>query len=92
MKERGWRFNGQQYPNAIHMCVTRPQTQAGVVERFAKDLADAIPYALNPKNETPISAAIYGGVPKDVPGVQEMVKGMLFKYLDQCQDLPSARD
>ena len=92
MKERGWRFNGQQYPNAIHMCVTRPQTQPGVVERFAKDLADAIPYALDPPNETPISAAIYGGLPKDVPGVQDMVMGMLFKYLDQCQDLPSARD
>ena len=23
MKQRGWRFNGQQYPSAIHMCVTR---------------------------------------------------------------------
>ena len=32
MKQRGWRFNGQQYPNAMHMCVTRPQTQPGVVE------------------------------------------------------------
>jgi hypothetical protein len=39
-----------------------------------------------------VSAAIYGGVPKDVPGVQDMVMGMLFKYLDQCQDLPGARD
>ena len=29
---RGWRFNGQQYPNAIHMAVTRPQTQPGVAE------------------------------------------------------------
>ncbi len=87
MKQRGWRFNGQQYPNAIHMCVTRPQTQPGVVDRFAKDLADAVVYAQDPPNETPISAAIYGGVP-DVPGAQEMVMGMLFKYLDQCQDLP----
>ena len=25
---KGWRFNGQQYPNAIHMAVTRPQTRA----------------------------------------------------------------
>ena len=92
MKQRGWRFNGQQYPNAIHMCVTRPQTQPGVVDRFARDLADAIPYALDPPNETPVSAAIYGGVPKEIPGVKEMVMDMLFKYLDQCQDLPSARD
>ncbi|MEQ1787982.1 MAG: aminotransferase class V-fold PLP-dependent enzyme, partial [Acidimicrobiales bacterium] len=35
MRQRGWRFNGQQYPNALHMAVTRPQTQPGIVERFA---------------------------------------------------------
>ena len=29
MRYEGWRLNGQQYPNAIHMAVTRPQTQAG---------------------------------------------------------------
>ncbi len=32
MAPRGWRFNGQQYPNAIHMAVTGPQTQPGVVD------------------------------------------------------------
>ncbi|HEY5263240.1 MAG TPA: pyridoxal-dependent decarboxylase, partial [Acidimicrobiales bacterium] len=37
LRTRGWRMNGQQYPNAIHMAVTRPQTQPGVVERWAKD-------------------------------------------------------
>ena len=42
MRPEGWRFNGQQYPNAIHMAVTRPQTQAGVVEAFAADLAEAV--------------------------------------------------
>jgi glutamate/tyrosine decarboxylase-like PLP-dependent enzyme len=88
MKGRGWRFNGQQYPNAIHMCVTRPQTQPGVVEKFAEDLAAAVKYALDPPRDTPISAAIYGGVPKEVRGIQEMVKGALFKYLDSCQELP----
>ena len=89
MRERGWRFNGQQYPNAIHMCVTRPQTRPGVVERFAEDLDAAVKYALDPPTEKPRSAAIYGGVP-DAPGVQEMVKGLLFRYLDSCQDLPGA--
>ena len=35
MRTRGWRFNGQQYPNALHMAVTRPQTQSGVADTFA---------------------------------------------------------
>ena len=62
MKQRGWRFNGQQYPNAIHMAVTRPQTQPGVAEAFATDLADAVAYGIEHKDEQPHSAAIYGGV------------------------------
>ena len=88
MHGRGWRFNGQQYPNAIHMCVTRPQTLPGVVERFASDLDEAIKYALNPPIETPKSGAIYGGVPKDIPGIDDMVKDLLVNYLDNCSDVP----
>ncbi|HEX4904088.1 MAG TPA: aminotransferase class V-fold PLP-dependent enzyme [Acidimicrobiales bacterium] len=62
MRPRGWRFNGQQYPNALHMAVTRPQTQPGVVEEFTKDLAEAVAYAEEHKAETPKAAPIYGGV------------------------------
>jgi glutamate/tyrosine decarboxylase-like PLP-dependent enzyme len=29
LRTRGWRMNGQQYPNAIHMAVTRPTDPAG---------------------------------------------------------------
>ena len=53
MRLRGWRFNGQQYPNALHMAVTRPQTQAGVAEAFATDLADAVVYAKEHASEAP---------------------------------------
>ncbi len=88
MHGRGWRFNGQQYPNAIHMCVTRPQTQPGVVEKFAEDLEAAVAYALDPPIAAPKSGAIYGGVPKEIPGVDEMVKHMLIDYLDRCGDVP----
>src|SRR6185436_8628744 len=53
MRTRGWRFNGQQYPNAIHMAVTRPQTQPGVADTFATALADAVAYAHAHKDEAP---------------------------------------
>lgn len=61
MRTRGWRFNGQQRPNAIHMCVTGPQTQAGVVDEFERDLRDAVAYARNPPRSTPLSGGVYGG-------------------------------
>ena len=62
LRTRGWRMNGQQYPNALHMAVTRPQTQSGVVERWEVDLGDAVEYALTHKDEAAKSGAIYGGV------------------------------
>ena len=63
MKRRGWRFNGLQYPNALHMAVTRPQTQPGVVEAFASDLDAAVAYAREQGDEPAESSAVYGGVP-----------------------------
>jgi glutamate/tyrosine decarboxylase-like PLP-dependent enzyme len=88
MRERGWRFNGLQHPNAIHLCVTRPQTQPGVVDTFAKDLADAVAYAKHPPRDTPVTGAIYGGLPKDVPQVEELVRSAMMEMLDAHQGVP----
>jgi glutamate/tyrosine decarboxylase-like PLP-dependent enzyme len=87
MKGRGWRFNGLQYPNALHLCVTRPQTQPGVTEAFAADLEAAVAYAHAPARETPATAAVYGGVP-NVPEVQQMVRDVMVGILDASQDVP----
>jgi len=91
MRPKGWRFNGQQYPNAIHMCVTRPQTQPGVVEAFAADLADAIVYALDPPSPDPMSGAIYGGVPGGpTPEAGAFVREIMISMLDDMQQIPPA--
>jgi glutamate/tyrosine decarboxylase-like PLP-dependent enzyme len=91
MKERGWRFNGQQFPSAIHMCVTGPQTQPGVVERFDKDLEGAVPYAKKPPEPVPISGALYGG--QGTRSMAEnvdlnMIREMLIAYQDACLEQP----
>ena len=91
MKTRGWRFNGQQYPNAIHMCVTRPQTQPGVVETFARDLDEAVKYALNPPRDMPATGAVYGGAPKGIPEVRKMISDFMVGFLDASQDVPHGR-
>ncbi|MCH7942888.1 MAG: aspartate aminotransferase family protein [Proteobacteria bacterium] len=61
MKTRGWRFNGQQYPSALHMCVTGPQTRPGVTTRFRDDLGAAVAYAKQPNQPIPASGSFYGG-------------------------------
>jgi glutamate/tyrosine decarboxylase-like PLP-dependent enzyme len=90
MRKNGWRFNGQQYPNAIHMCVTRPQTLPGVVDAFATDLAAAVEYSLDPTQPEPFSGAIYGGVPGGpTPEADAFVREFMFAMLDGMQDVPN---
>ena len=89
MAQKGWRFNGQQYPNAIHMCVTRPQTLPGVAEQFAADLVEAVEYAKNAPEGQPLSGAIYGGAPGGMtPEVEEFIETIMVDMLDGMQDLP----
>lgn len=87
MRLRGWRFNGQQYPNAIHMAVTGPQTREGVAEQFAADLAEAVPYAVERKDEPASSAAIYGGV---VGGLDEEADEFIRMVMAQMMDAHQA--
>jgi sphinganine-1-phosphate aldolase len=61
MVQKGWRFNGQQSPDAIHMCITGPQTQPGVVERFGDDLDAAVSHAKKMHPQQPRSGGVYGG-------------------------------
>jgi sphinganine-1-phosphate aldolase len=90
MRQRGWRFNGQQYPNAIHMAVTRPQTQQGVADAFAADLADAVSFAREHRDEAPFSAAIYGGVAGGLTDeADELIRGAMADLLDRQSSIPS---
>jgi sphinganine-1-phosphate aldolase len=90
MRTRGWRFNGQQYPNALHMAVTRPQTQPGVAESFANDLADAVAYAKEHAAEAPASGAIYGGVAGGMTEeADDFIRSVMAGMMDRQSSLPS---
>jgi glutamate/tyrosine decarboxylase-like PLP-dependent enzyme len=89
MRLRGWRFNGQQYPNAIHMAVTRPQTRAGVVDAFGADLAEAVEFAKAQQaaGVTAESGAIYGGV---AGGLTSEVEDFIVMFMDAMMDAQQA--
>lgn len=89
MRPKGWRFNGQQYPNALHMAVTRPQTQPGVAEAFAADLAEAVAYAKEKGHEPAASGAIYGGVAGGMnDDADEFIRSVMADMFDTQQSLP----
>jgi sphinganine-1-phosphate aldolase len=91
MKRRGWRLNGLQYPNALHMAVTRPQTQPGVAEMWAEDLAAAVAYARERGDEPAESSAVYGGVPGGLNAdAEEMIRGVMTQLMDSQQAVPAA--
>jgi sphinganine-1-phosphate aldolase len=90
LRLRGWRMNGQQYPNALHMAVTRPQTQPGVVERWQGDLADAVAYAQEHRDEPAKSGAIYGGVAGGMTEeADSFIKFFMAEMMDQHSAVPS---
>lgn len=86
MKTRGWRFNGQQKPNAIHMCVTGPQTQAGIAEAFDRDLADAVEYARHPPHANPKSGGVYGGGGVQLPDHPAVIEAFFTLAMDAFTD------
>ena len=89
LRARGWRMNGLQYPNAIHMCVTRPQTQAGVVDAWADDLATAVQHARDNRGTTPKSSAIYGGVAGGLSDeADEFIRAVMTEMMDDQQSVP----
>ncbi len=90
MKRRGWRFNGLQYPNALHMAVTRPQVQTGVVEKFADDLSAAVVAAVERKDQPAESSAIYGGVPGGLTDeAEQFIRTVMTQLLDAQQGVPT---
>jgi glutamate/tyrosine decarboxylase-like PLP-dependent enzyme len=90
MKRRGWRLNGLQYPNALHMAVTRPQTQPGVVEAWAQDLDAAVAYAREKGDEPAESSAVYGGIPGGLNADAEaMIRGVMTQLMDSQQAVPA---
>ena len=92
MRKRGWRFNGQQYPNALHMAVTRPQTAPGVAEAFAADLAEAVSYAQDrhAAGAAAASSAIYGGVAGGMTEeADEFIRMVMADMMDRHQSVPA---
>lgn len=85
LASRRWRMNGLQMPAALHFCITRPNTQPGVVDRFAADLAEAVQYAIEHRGRSARSGAFYAG------GVsREQIANGMSGWLDATQALPPA--
>jgi sphinganine-1-phosphate aldolase len=81
---RGWRMNGCQNPLGFHFCITLPQTQPGIAERFVKDLADGVNFAKDAPYEVPRTGFLYGmGATSDG---REMLRHGLKGYVEASYD------
>ena len=90
LRPLGWRMNGQQYPNSIHMCVTRPQTQPGVREAWSTDLAAAVQYAQAHASEPAKSSSIYGGISGGLTDeADQFIRAVMGDMMDKHQGTPA---
>jgi sphinganine-1-phosphate aldolase len=85
LASNGWRMNGLQNPPALHFCITRPNTQPGIAEAFAADLAIAVDYAKDPPQPMPRSGAMYGAGGR-VPDVERLTASLM-NYLDATHEV-----
>ncbi|MEJ7784423.1 MAG: aminotransferase class V-fold PLP-dependent enzyme [Solirubrobacteraceae bacterium] len=78
LKDLGWRMNSLQLPPALHFCLTLPNTEPGVTDAFATDLAAAVEYAKSAEGP-PRSGAMYGGAgtPEGNAQVNQMLAGVI---------------
>jgi sphinganine-1-phosphate aldolase len=77
---RGWSLNGLHKPSCIHLCVTLRHTQAGVVERFIRDLRQAVEETRSQPETEGGMAPVYG-MAATLP-VRSVVAELLKRYLD----------
>lgn len=80
MTLRNWSLNGLHKPAAIHICITLRHTQPGVVERFLKDLKEAVNFVKTNPTAQGQMAPIYG-MAATIP-MRGMVSELLKRYLD----------
>ncbi len=81
---RGWRMNGLQRPPGFHFCITRPQTEPGVAERFVADLRAAVAYAKTPPPHPPKSGAVYGGGQASIDPA--LIREFIYRRLDETYE------
>jgi sphinganine-1-phosphate aldolase len=82
---KGWRMNLLQTPPGFHFCITRPQTQPGVAERFVDDLRAGVAYAKTPPAHPAKSGAMYGG--GRAPIDPAFVRPYILHHLDEGYEL-----
>jgi sphinganine-1-phosphate aldolase len=80
MTGRGWNLNGLLAPPAVHICVTLRHTQPGVVDKCARDLADAVAHVKRNPDEKGGLAPIYG-LAATVP-LKGIMRDVLARYMD----------
>jgi sphinganine-1-phosphate aldolase len=81
LKERGWALNALQFPECVHLCVTRLHTQPGVAEKFVRDVREATEIILkDPEAAGGGSAAVYG-MAASIPD-RSIVSELTAVYLD----------
>jgi len=91
LKTRGWALNNLQFPQCVHICVTRTHTLPGVAERFISDVTEVVADLMkDPGSSEAGSAAMYG-MTASIPD-RSIVADMTNIYLDSLYFVPTVTE
>jgi len=85
MAGKNWSLNALHRPACLHLCVTLRHTQGGVVERFIRDLKDAVEHVKTHPQAEGGMAPIYG-MAATLP-VRSAVEDLLERYIDMLYEV-----
>lgn len=83
MTTKGWHLNALQNPAGVHIAVTKLHTQAGVAERFVKDIKESV-MGIMSKDDRKLGkvAAIYCST-QGIPD-KSLIADVAYLFLDAC--------
>jgi len=80
-----WELGGQQKPNCLHITLTFRHAEAGIAEKFLKDLKDAVKNVLEHPEKYKEKAPFYG-LAAELPD-RQLIKDFISRYMDVVLDL-----
>lgn len=91
LNKLGWNLSVLQFPCGIHLCVTQMHTQAGVADRFLKDVQNSLVEIMkDPKKPVAGKMALYG-VAQQLPD-RSIVGDFTKLFLDALLYIPKRND
>ncbi|CAH0605725.1 unnamed protein product [Chrysodeixis includens] len=91
LHKQGWSLNALQFPSGVHICVTHAHTQAGVADKFVRDVREAAAVCARAGTAPADGKMAIYGVAQEIPD-RSLVSDITKYFIDSMYYLPTEGD